>query len=92
MTRTRRLASSDKAVLRKFAERGKPFTWSRVDGITLYETRALTEMVCQSLVSKGHMDEVHREGDVVYQLNRKGTDVALQLLAEFDGFYSPTGR
>lgn len=80
-----RLGSAEKVVLCALANSGeKQPSWSWKGGKSLYETRALTEMVCQRLVSRGYLDETYDDnGSVTYRLNQIGANEAHNLAFEF---------
>ena len=65
-------------VLRKLASR-VPSTWSSKDGIALYETRALTDILCQGLVTHGLLDEQFDGVHSVYTVNANGQLKAAEL-------------
>jgi hypothetical protein len=72
-------------------------SWSYKGGRTLYESRALTEMLCQRLVVRGWLDEVHEDdGCIRYRVNGVGLEEAAKLRGEANteiyGFLGPTGR
>lgn len=90
MSRVPNMGSAEKVVLLKLTENG-PGTWSCRDSRALYESRALTEMVCQRLVSRGYLDEVRDNGKVTYRLNQIGANAAHDLAAEFYRFPLPDG-
>lgn len=47
-------------------------TWTLRNGISLYESRAWTERICQNLVRHGLLSENHKNGTCVYTINQAG--------------------
>lgn len=77
---TRKLSTSAAEVLLKLTapRRGK-LHWNAKDGEALYESRALTELVCRRLTRYGYLAESHTDGCIVYTVNKAGTAKALEL-------------
>lgn len=66
--------------------------WSRRDGRALYESRALTELICQKLALREYLDETLKDGRSVFRVNEKGHKAAGKLRRDLDSFGPPTGR
>lgn len=65
-------------VLLKLASRPRA-DWSHPDGAVLYESRAMTDAVCQSLARHGLVDERRDDGHSVYTVNKAGHRKAREL-------------
>jgi len=64
------------------SRRSQP-TWSLADGTALYESRALTDMLCQGLVRQGLLDEEYDGRYSRYTVNQAGHAKAKQLRRRF---------
>lgn len=56
-------------------------TWTRTTGHSLYESRALTDAVCQGLVRHGYLDETLNNGISVYTVTEAGKAKAWDIRA-----------
>ena len=98
MSRLPKPGTAEKAVILKMTSPDRPVpSWSYKGGHTLYESRALTELLCQRLVIRGWLDEIHEADCVRYRVNGVGLEEAAKLrseeaTAEILGFLDPTGR
>lgn len=59
-------------LLRLTTHRRANRAWSLKDGTALYESRALTNTLCQSLVQHGFLDEKLKDNTPVYTVNAAG--------------------
>lgn len=88
MRTTPRLASSAAEVLlRLTSPKRDDDSWNAKDGVCLYESRALTEMVCQRLVRHGYLDEAHTDDGTVYTVNQLGRHKADELRLAREGVF-----
>lgn len=56
-------------------------TWSKKEGTAIYESRALTDALCQALVLQGYLDE-ELDGTIsIYTVNASGRAKAEELRA-----------
>jgi hypothetical protein len=86
------LGTAEKEVLLKLTTAGDPGTWSRDDGSALYESRALTELLCQRLAVRGYLEETHDGACTRYSVSSAGVSKAEQLRDRLSGFTVTTGR
>lgn len=66
-------------LLKLTSPRREEQTWSIRTGIALYESRALTDAVCQSLVRHGFLDEELRDSIPAYTVTAAGQRKAHEL-------------
>lgn len=85
-----KLGSAEKVVLLELTQlqSGK---WSRNDGTSLYESRGLTEPVCQRLAVRGLVDERFEGSHTEYIVNEAGKETAEQLRSELSSTTVRTG-
>jgi hypothetical protein len=79
MVRQPPIGTAGTQVLLKLAALPRDTCWSREDGTALYESRALTDAVCQRLVQSGYLTETLKGTLSVYSINKAGRQKALEI-------------
>lgn len=71
--------TAQKAVLLKLTAPGMGGSWDQQGGGVLYESRAMTDAVCLSLVRLGYLDEKLKSNSARYTVNEAGHAQARKL-------------